>query len=138
MNTPEIKQDTVKQAWTQEPWTVFDYYTVKDSVTGKFFDTCLVCSHIKGEPYITLCSTDPTLTHEQQLANVERIAACVNALANIPDPAAFVERAKRMDTLLQKLVAFIDQEGPAATEWQAITNVCDEARQALEQAKAGE
>ena len=39
---------------------------------------------------------------EDGRANLDRIVTCVNALAGIDDPAAFVERAKRMEEALRE------------------------------------
>ena len=40
-------------------------------------------------------------------ANILRIVSCVNALADIPDPAAFVARAKRMEADRAALLAVV-------------------------------
>ena len=70
---------------TPEPW----HY---DSCDDKAHPTVKA-----GEYFITdccSCAMPLGIEEEPMIANAKRIVACVNALAGIEDPAAFVEQAK--------------------------------------------
>lgn len=72
-------------------------------------------------------------------AEVKRLweqVAGLQGLQILQDEAEAEAEAKRLRELLRSLVNYIDNEGPAAKEWQAITDLCEQAHEALD-AKEG-
>lgn len=67
------------------------------------------CDDSLGSRVADLSNSGHGITIEQDKANVRLIAA-----------------APEMFSVLERLLDYIDREGPAAKEWQAINALCDE------------
>lgn len=86
-----------------EPWTT-DAFDVVDCSTGAPDYSAMIIAG-DGESIIAQQMSD---------RDADRAAACVNALANIPDPAAFVEAARGMMEALESAPIIASTEDPEA------------------------
>lgn len=98
--------------WTPEPWTIGAGSHVCGMWSGMIRVESPEDFHSNGIEYPdgstrsftnVVCGT--TGHSETARENMLRIVACVNAMAGIPDPEAFVERAKRIEEAAKKLAA---------------------------------
>lgn len=110
---------------TPEPWRQGG--SESDAVS-KFAHASQVVGELSGSSYI-LASFNFNFS-ELAIANAGRAVACVNAMAGIPDPAAFVERAKRME---DALVNIREYWNGSANE-RAMQDACEHARDLADKA----
>lgn len=96
---------------TPEPWTIGAGSHVCGMWSGMIRVESPEDFHSNGIDYPdgstrsftnVVCGT--TGHSETARENMLRIVACVNAMAGIPDPAAFVERAKRIEDAARDLI----------------------------------
>jgi hypothetical protein len=79
---------STKQDWTPEPW---DWHVANDGCPGNITASASGAVVVVACPDVRLVCPNRE-TWDQQRKDHRRIVACVNALANIPDPAAYIAR----------------------------------------------
>jgi len=87
----EVNDGGQQQTWTPEPWRWSSEYQSRQgddtwSLIGNGGYGILSCDGLANSP------------QANNAADADRLVACVNAMANVPDPAAFV---KAVDELLR-------------------------------------
>lgn len=90
-----------EQKWTKEPWWV-DGLRVESAA----WSICDMDWDYSGDGFDKFEEQEHKAV---DAANADRIVACVNALAGIPDPAAFVSRVAAMEEALKEVVRLIQQ-----------------------------
>lgn len=88
------------QAWTAEPWSWEPYDGEGPSVKAGPYFVAVATGHAPVGTQEEACGD----TGDASQANAARIVSCVNAMAGIPDPAAYRAAVKR-------LLAAIDDAG---------------------------
>lgn len=112
--------------WTKEPWESFEASGV----------TAVQQAGVFTPPVISWQGFDDSdRTIEEHRANARRIVACVNALAGIPDPAAFMAEVR--EVLASAPVLFqcgIEYEEECATDDERNTalSTADEIRERID------
>lgn len=110
-----------EQKWTKEPWDVHKWR---------------ICAGVESGNSTLVCDTawnKKTREVAANKANAARIVACVNALAGIPDPAAFVSHVAAMERALRFYADPANMESFDVRK----PGICKIAKQALEGAGDG-
>lgn len=135
----KLQKDIDKaQAWTKEPWHYEDGPNFRSLTRFSTYSVLGGDSHGLPLAEVGAGHEDIHTRNEDSnaLSNAARIVACVNALANIPDPAAFVERAKKTEEALKSIADFCsiyDHDQAGRCMCRGDKNLCEAfvARQAL-------
>lgn len=76
---------------TKEPWKQHGVELIGAEGTPQGRVICsLSCGHLTGAPRFSFLNNEHREHEQVVMADAARIVACVNALAGIPDPEAFV------------------------------------------------
>ena len=103
-----MTSDEQVQAWTPEPWSADAGYVFGQVPGGRPNGEGIARCHGSAG------ARNGEHTQENDYANAARIVACVNALAGVEDPAAFVEAVQgvmaRIDTTYAGPCMMIERE----------------------------
>lgn len=108
-----------EQKWTKEPWHV-DGYGVESPV----WSICTMDWEYDPE--------DSDQSKAVDAANAARIVACVNALAGIPDPSAYVSRVAAMEEAYHELLYAVANKYDGETRHQTALRYIRERAQSSE------
>ena len=88
-----------EQKWTKEPWCKGD----DNSPLLPCTEPRQILGQLPDGRWCVLFSGN--IHFPDVIPNVDRAVACVNALAGIPDPAAFVSRVRAMEEFIKDLAS---------------------------------
>ena len=80
-----------------EPW-VKEMYNTELGDTGDYEGHLEILDRNNGKRIAECCNPD-----DENEADFDRIIACVNSMAGVPDPAAFVAQVKEMQRKINRL-----------------------------------